>query len=55
MPFSLYDEQIYAKSSQVLMMSSNRIEEELESVEEVSYNIAVDPSIQKMLLDLQKM
>lgn len=52
--FSLYDEQIYAKSSQVLMMSSNRIEEELESVEEVSYNIAVDPSIQKMLLDLQK-
>ncbi|MGZ7443643.1 sensor histidine kinase [Paenibacillus sp. TH7-28] len=51
--FSLYDEQIYAKSSQVLMMSSNSIEEELERVEEVSYNIAVDPYIQKILLDLQ--
>jgi two-component system, sensor histidine kinase YesM len=35
--FSLYDEQIYAKSSQVLMMSSNSIEEKLERVEEVSY------------------
>ncbi|MCM3701604.1 sensor histidine kinase [Paenibacillus macerans] len=51
--FSLYDEQIYAKSSQVLMMSSNSIEEELERVEEVSYNIVVDPYIQKILLDLQ--
>jgi two-component system, sensor histidine kinase YesM len=27
--FSLYDEQIYAKSSQVLMMSSNNVEEKL--------------------------
>lgn len=52
--FSLYDEQIYTKSSQVLMMSSNSIEEELERVEEVSYNIAVDPYIQKSLLDLQE-
>lgn len=38
--FSLYDEQIYAKSSQVLMMSSNSIEEKLEQVEEVSYENA---------------
>lgn len=51
--FSLYDEQIYAKSSQVLMMSSNSIEEKLEQVEEVSYVIAVDPDIQRILLELQ--
>lgn len=50
---SLYDEQIYAKSSQVLMMSSNTIEEELERIEEVSFNIAVDPQIQSALLELQ--
>jgi two-component system, sensor histidine kinase YesM len=51
--FSLYDEQIYAKSSQVLMMSSNSIEEKLERVEAVSYEIAVDPHIQRILLELQ--
>ncbi|AET60019.1 YesM [Paenibacillus terrae HPL-003] len=51
--FSLYDEQIYAKSAQVLMMSSNNVEEKLERVEEISYNIAVDPYIQKTLLELQ--
>jgi len=51
--FTLYDEQIYAKSSQVLMMSSNSIEEELERIEEVSFNIAVDPQIQSALLELQ--
>ncbi|PFO09730.1 two-component sensor histidine kinase [Bacillus sp. AFS076308] len=51
--FSLYDEQLYAKSSQVLMMSSDSIEEKLERVEEVNYNIAVDPQIQKNLLELQ--
>lgn len=51
--FSLYDEQIYAKSSQVLMMSSNSIEEKLERVEEVSYEIAVDPDIQRILIELE--
>lgn len=51
--FSLYDEQIYAKSSQVLMMSSNSIEEQLEQVEEASFNIAVDPQIQSALQELQ--
>ena len=51
--FTLYDEQIYAKSSQVLMMSSNSIEEELERIEEVSFSIAVDPQIQSALLELQ--
>jgi two-component system, sensor histidine kinase YesM len=51
--FSLYDEQIYAKSSQVLMMSSNSIEEKLKQVEEVSYEIAVDPNIQRILIELQ--
>jgi two-component system sensor histidine kinase YesM len=51
--FSLYDEQIYAKSSQVLMMSSNSIEEKLKQVEEVSFEIAVDPNIQRILIELQ--
>jgi two-component system, sensor histidine kinase YesM len=51
--FSLYDEQIYAKSSQVLMMSSYSIEEKLKQVEEVSYEIAVDPNIQRILIELQ--
>ncbi|MCC3359402.1 cache domain-containing sensor histidine kinase [Bacillus sp. REN16] len=51
--FSLYDKQIYAKSSQVLMMSSNSIEEKLERVEQVSYEIAVDPQIQRNLIELQ--
>jgi two-component system, sensor histidine kinase YesM len=51
--FSLYDEQIYAKSSQVLMMSSNSIEEKLKQVQEVSYEIAVDPNIQRILIELQ--
>ncbi len=52
--FSLYDEQLYTKSSQVLMMSSNSIEKELERVEELNYNIAVDPQIQKNLIELHK-
>ncbi|WP_066057752.1 sensor histidine kinase [Robertmurraya korlensis] len=51
--FSFYDEQLYTKSSQVLMMSSNTIEKELDRVEEVSYNIAVDPQIQRILSELQ--
>lgn len=50
--FSMYDEQIYSKSSQVLMMSSNSIEEHLKRVEEVSFNIATDPEIQQMLVEL---
>ncbi|MFC0270401.1 sensor histidine kinase [Metabacillus herbersteinensis] len=52
--FALYDEQIYIKSSQVLIMSSNSIEEQLERVEEeVSFNIAMDPQIQRNLTELQ--
>lgn len=51
--FSLYDEQIYSKSSQVLMMSSNSIEEQLKRVEEISFTIATDPQIQSDLADLK--
>jgi two-component system, sensor histidine kinase YesM len=51
--FNLYDEQLYEKSSQVLMMSSNSIEEELERIEVISYSIAVNSQLQKSLLELQ--
>lgn len=52
--FSMYDEQIHSNSSQVLMMSSNSIEEQLKRVEEVSFNIATDPEIQRILTDLDE-
>ncbi|UGB32044.1 cache domain-containing sensor histidine kinase [Metabacillus sp. B2-18] len=48
--FNSYDEQIYRKSSQVLIMSSNRIEDELKNIEEVTYKIMGDDVIQNALL-----
>ncbi|WP_338786493.1 sensor histidine kinase [Metabacillus sp. FJAT-53654] len=48
--FSSYDEQIYRKSSQVLIMSSNRIEDELKNIEEVTYKILTDNVIQNALI-----
>lgn len=51
--FSLYDKLMYAKSSQVLIMSSNSIEEQLERVEEVSFKIATNPQIQRNLVELK--
>ena len=47
--FHIYDEQIYSKSSQVLSTSSNIIENELQKMEDVSYNILTDPQIQQYL------
>lgn len=47
--FNTYDEQIYRKSSQVLIMSSNRIEDELKNIEEVTFKIATDTVIQNSL------
>ncbi|WP_235848370.1 cache domain-containing sensor histidine kinase [Litchfieldia alkalitelluris] len=49
--FNTYDEQIYRKSSQVLIMSSNRIEDELKNIEEVTYKVATDSVIQDALTD----
>ncbi|MEC3606747.1 cache domain-containing sensor histidine kinase [Bacillus glycinifermentans] len=48
--FHMYDQQIYRKSSQVLMMSSKSIEDELKKIEDVSYQIATDQNIQTNLL-----
>ncbi|MGM0875780.1 MAG: cache domain-containing sensor histidine kinase [Bacillota bacterium] len=48
--FNSYDEQIYRKSSQVLIMSSNRIEDELKNIEEVTYKIMIDNVIQNALI-----
>ncbi|WP_226667851.1 sensor histidine kinase [Metabacillus litoralis] len=47
--FNSYDEQIYRQSSQVLIMSSNRIEDELKNIEEVTYKILTDDVIQRSL------
>ena len=48
--FTSYDEQIYRKSSQVLIMSSNRIEDELKRIEEVTYKVLTDQGIQNSLI-----
>ncbi|HZH63036.1 MAG TPA: sensor histidine kinase [Metabacillus sp.] len=52
--FNSYDEQIYRKSSQVLIMSSNRIEDELKNIEEVSYKVLADDAIQRALIEAKK-
>lgn len=48
--FKSYDEQIYRKSSQVLIMSSNQIEDELKNIEELSFNILKDNTLQTNLM-----
>ncbi|WP_299090797.1 sensor histidine kinase [uncultured Metabacillus sp.] len=48
--FNSYDEQIYRKSSQVLIMSSSRIEDELKNIEDVTFEIMNDSVIQNALL-----
>ncbi len=47
--YSIYDEQLFAKSSQVLNLSSNGIEEELRRIERLSFNVATDAEIQGFL------
>ncbi|WP_134684098.1 cache domain-containing sensor histidine kinase [Brevibacillus migulae] len=47
--FTIYDELLYQKSSQVLLMSSGSIENELKKVEKLSYDITADPQIQNDL------
>jgi two-component system sensor histidine kinase YesM len=47
--FSIYDREIYDKSSQVLNLSSTTIENELKKIERLSYNIATDSGIQGWL------
>lgn len=47
--FSVYDEQLYLKSSRVLHLSSSAIEKELERIEQLSFNIITDTQIQTLL------
>lgn len=52
--FSLYDEQLYEKSSQVLNLSSSAIETELKRLEQVSYTIITDIQFQNLLLEIKQ-
>lgn len=47
--YSIYDGQIYEKSSQVLNLSATGIENELRKIEQLSFNVATDEEIQNML------
>ncbi|WP_373231708.1 sensor histidine kinase [Cohnella sp.] len=51
--FSIYDEQLYDKSSQVLNLSSAAIETKLSRIEQMSYNIIADVQLQKLLLSIK--
>lgn len=48
--FSMYDQQIYEKSSQVLNLSSTLIENELNKVERLTFSIMADEQIQQHLI-----
>lgn len=50
--YSTYDQQLYAKSSQVLNLSSGRIENELKKIEQLSFNIATDTALQTALTQM---
>ncbi|CAG7650835.1 hypothetical protein ACFQI7_21775 [Paenibacillus allorhizosphaerae] len=52
--FSIYDGQIYDKSSRVLNLSSSAIETELKRLRQLSYNLATDVSIQGWLTSLSE-
>ncbi|MEI7025159.1 cache domain-containing sensor histidine kinase [Paenibacillus sp. y28] len=51
--FSIYDEQIYEKSSQVLNLSSTSIENELKKVEKLSFSMIADMQLQEALRTLK--
>ncbi|WP_462405414.1 cache domain-containing sensor histidine kinase [Gracilibacillus sp. Marseille-QA3620] len=52
--YTLYDQYLYEKTSQVLTMSANSVEEKLREIEEVSYSIVADPVIQQGLQRLEE-
>ncbi|PYI55601.1 sensor histidine kinase [Paenibacillus flagellatus] len=52
--FSIYDGQIYDKSARALNMSSAAIEKELDRLEQLSYSIATDVTIQGWLTSLKE-
>lgn len=47
--YSIYDHQLYRRSSQVLNLSANSMEAELKRVENTTFNIVTDPIIQSKL------
>jgi two-component system, sensor histidine kinase YesM len=51
--YSIYDEQLYVKSSQLLNLSSKGIEDEMKQIERLSFNVATDEKIQSYLLAIQ--
>ncbi|NHN29998.1 sensor histidine kinase [Paenibacillus sp. S3N08] len=52
--YSIYDEQLYSKSSQLLNLSSSGIENEMKKLDRLSYTIATDLQIQNLLLSLNE-
>lgn len=52
--FSIYDRQIYEKSSQVLNMSSVGIENQLREMSSLSFKVMSDEPLQQYLLQLEK-
>jgi two-component system sensor histidine kinase YesM len=52
--YSIYDEQLYIKSSQVLDLSSSGIENELKKIDRLSFNVATDINIQTYLTELNE-
>ncbi|GAA4846564.1 two-component system sensor histidine kinase YesM [Paenibacillus vulneris] len=50
--YSIYDEQLYSKSSQLLNLSSSGIENELKKMDRLSFSIATDSQIQSLLLSI---
>ncbi|UQZ82180.1 Sensor histidine kinase YehU [Paenibacillus konkukensis] len=50
--YSIYDEQLYSKSSQLLNLSSSGIESELKRLERLSFSMATDSQIQSLLLSI---
>ncbi|WP_246315122.1 sensor histidine kinase [Paenibacillus foliorum] len=47
--YSIYDEQLYSKSSQLLNLSSSGIENELRKIDKLTFNIVTDAQVQSLL------
>ncbi|MCZ8514714.1 sensor histidine kinase [Paenibacillus filicis] len=50
--YSIYDEQLYSKSSQLLNLSSSGVENELKKLDRLSFTIATDLQIQNLLASI---
>ncbi|MFH5182161.1 cache domain-containing protein [Paenibacillus sp. TAB 01] len=51
--YTIYDEQLYSKSSQILNLSAGGIENELRKSERQSFSMATDSQIQSLLMSLK--